>query len=242
MIRSAGSAWKSARPQARVPISPSTGISAKPCPSCSATKDQRPRGTRCGPSPAASPSPRRKCRHTQLIALPPPPDILPGVVAQPGTACPEPEDDIGVQQDHGLRTRSGYASASHSTSTGEVMSPRIFSLPRSMPKRVWDFSRQATSLAVGRTFLLELIYPRAAAPLVGGGGPFQPRLIQRHWEGPERATIATGWGEPLECPHVGIPQMFKKRGTAGTPGSAPTAKRTGWPRTAGRSWAETPAG
>ena len=44
---------------------------------------------------------------------------------------------------------------------------------------------------------------------------FDKALTDHHWPEPEHAGIAIGWNEPLECPHVDIPEMFEKRGKAG---------------------------
>ena len=44
---------------------------------------------------------------------------------------------------------------------------------------------------------------------------FDRALTQHHWDGPETVAVAAGWNEPLECPHVDIPEMFEKRGANG---------------------------
>ena len=44
---------------------------------------------------------------------------------------------------------------------------------------------------------------------------FDDALTQHHWPAPEPAGIAAGWGEPLECPHATMPEMFEKKGRGG---------------------------
>ena len=41
---------------------------------------------------------------------------------------------------------------------------------------------------------------------------FDRALTQRHWTAPEPGAVSASWGEPLECPHGGMPEMFEKRG------------------------------
>ena len=40
-------------------------------------------------------------------------------------------------------------------------------------------------------------------------------LTPHHWPEPEPGPVSVGWGEPLECPHTDMPEMFEKRGTRG---------------------------
>ena len=44
---------------------------------------------------------------------------------------------------------------------------------------------------------------------------FDRALTQHHWPAPDPTGVATSWREPLECPHVGLPEMFEKRGRSG---------------------------
>ena len=60
---------------------------------------------------------------------------------QLGITGTQPQEGMSIQEDHGWSTRSGSESASHWLSTGATTSPRISSLPPSMPKRVLGFSR-----------------------------------------------------------------------------------------------------
>ena len=40
---------------------------------------------------------------------------------------------------------------------------------------------------------------------------FDRALTQRHWTASEPGAVSAGWGEPLECPHGEMPEMFEKK-------------------------------
>ena len=40
---------------------------------------------------------------------------------------------------------------------------------------------------------------------------FDRALTRRHWTAPEPEAVSAGWGDPLECPHGEMPEMFEKR-------------------------------
>ena len=61
--------------------------------------------------------------------------------SQAGVTGPQPDERMGVYEDHGFSTLSGLVSASHSTSMGLMMSPTIFIRPRSAPKNDLGRSR-----------------------------------------------------------------------------------------------------
>ena len=46
---------------------------------------------------------------------------------------------------------------------------------------------------------------------------FGRALTRRHWTAPEPEAVSTSWGEPLECPHREMPEMFEKRGKGDGP-------------------------
>ena len=46
---------------------------------------------------------------------------------------------------------------------------------------------------------------------------FDRTLTRRHWTAPEPEAVSAGWGEPLECPHGEMPEMFEKKGKGDSP-------------------------
>ena len=120
--RSAGSAWKSASSTARLPISPSTGISTTPCSRCSRRHE-----------PNVIGQPDASLVHEQ--------GNLPERKSRKSRPPSKPQQGAGIEKDQWSSSRTLPVSASHTTSRGSSMSPRISNFPRSMPKRVSGFLR-----------------------------------------------------------------------------------------------------
>ena len=62
---------------------------------------------------------------------------------------------------------------------------------------------------------------------------FDRALTRHHWPVPEPAGISTGWGEPLECPHVRIAGMFDGRGQCNDCGAEQVGETVKAPRECG---------
>ena len=164
MMRSAGSPGSPLSAPARIPISPSTRSSIKPCrrfprrvQQCVRCRQASPDLDQALPEGPATPRPdvlgesdpplaiehrslpERDRRNRHIACCPSVVHSVEGLSAQLLAAASEPEQNVGVQQNQ-PSSQPRPLCAFHSTSMGSVMSPTISSFPLSMPNRVSGLS------------------------------------------------------------------------------------------------------